>query len=739
MFLLNKKGNGLNTMTKKTWKTIFVTGLLCVSACTSQVAPPKDKLGQNLHLPTIKPIVHKFGKPAVAKFMFPSTDDMPSRRVYLEDKFPWLKNPVTEYSLSSVALQDAISGILPPNVKLYWGDVDREKVISFSFSDGDLYTMLRSITRVAHTSFDVVAHNGEIGIIITTHEAFTASIPAPDVSNQYTGMNGNMLSALGSMGGGIGGLGGGMGGLGSMGGYGGMGGLGSMGGLGMGGFGGGMGGGGGSQSSAGLLMITSSSGMQTFWQDFVNVLNGLASGTCSAPTATAVSMSGSIPGMGGGLMGGSTGGSPAASGAAGGAGGVPPGAYGSPYGTSSPGGFSFAPGSSGPGGAARGLGGALGAGLPPGVGEMLPGGTPLFGAAAGLPQGVLDQSSTHWNFCGHVRVSPDSGLGYVFAWDGTKNIFYIKQYVEKIKRMLRRQVFLKVDIAEIDLEKKSQYGINWSNMFSNVAHLAGGALSLPFGSPSGSLAGLSQGTSSASSYSMGVISGASNSAVLQALESITNIHLVSQPRITTVSGPSVTINTTKNIPYLAMEMPFFAGGLSSATSVLPQIGYVPTGVSLVLTPIIHEKKDRVTLYVAPTLNVLESIQNIQTSGSGTGSGGGTLTIQAPVVDSRSLSSVINVNSNSTIIFGGLISNNKTRQQWKLPVLGDWFPALFSGYNNKNKVTELVFLITPVVMDENDNRPIQRYQPSTKALTNGHSDSIFMRQSPQPSLHVPTLN
>lgn len=300
---------------------------------------------------------------------------------------------------------------------------------------------------------------------------------------------------------------------------------------------------------------------------------------------------------------------------------------------------------------------------------------------------------------------------------------------------------LKIDIAEIDLTKTSQYGINWSAVFSKVANLAGGNLSLPFSSPSGALAGMSGATSAAgyasgsSNYSLGVISGASSGAVLQALEEVTNSHLVNQPRITTVSGPSVTINTTKSEPYLAAEEPFIAGGLSSAAINEPIISYVPTGVSLVLTPILHEKKDVVTLYIAPTLNILEGFDTIQYAGS---SSGQTLSSSAPIVDSRSLSSIINVKSNTTIIFGGLISNNISREQWKFPMLGDWFPALFSGYNNIKKVTELVFLVTPIVINDTDNNEIRKDQPLTRTLDTARPSSPIYRLTPQDSTPIPAI-
>lgn len=665
---------------------IFST--ICVamlSACSGSPKANGTHEGGAGKMPDLHPIIHTEGTPAKTRFRLPDASDIMDRRIWLEDRYPWLKNPVTEYSISDSTLQDAIAGIMPKGVNLYWGDVDREKVISFDFSSGDLFTMLRSITRVAGTNFDVVSHNGELGIIVTNHETYQTTISAPDVSNQYTGINGNMLSALGSMGGGAGGIGGGgmSGGMGGL--SGGMGG-GLGGGLG-GGMGGSMGGGGGSQSSAGLLMVTSSSGMQTFWQDLVGVLNGMASGYCTSPMATVVSQSG-------------TGGSSS----------MPMSGMGGMQGGMSPG---------------MGMQG----GMQPGMSPGMQGGMPNMGVKSQYPLGSGPGAIS----CGRVRVSPDSGLGYIYAYDKVSNIFRIKQYMDKIKTMLGKQVYLKIDIAEIDLSKQDQYGINWSNVMGKVSGALGNAVS--FASPSASLAGLG-GTAAnttsgiagnTSNYALGVVSGASNTAVLQALSTTNQVHLVNQPRIMTISGPSVTINTTKSEPYLQSEMPFSAGGLSSATEIIPQIGFVPVGVSLVLTPTIREKNNSLSLYVAPTLNILEGFDTITAQGVGT--------FQEPIVDSRSLSSVINVKSGDTVIFGGLISSNLTKERWQIPVLGNWFPALFGGYNNIKKTTELVFLITPVIVNEEDYTAVKRETPRTRELVHAHLDSLFMRQTPQSGLKL----
>jgi Type II secretory pathway, component PulD len=658
---------------------------LSIAACSSSPHAPHI----TKPTPPRPPIFHKYGTPASLKPFLPATGEGEDRSIVLEARYPWLKKMENGYSAQNITLQDAIAGLIPAGIPIHYGDVDAQKVISFDFSPTSVYELLAQITRLAHTNFDIHRDYVYIG----TREAYRTTIPAPDVMNQYTGMNGNMLSAMGSSGmGGMGGMGMGMGGMGM-----GMGGMGmGMGGMGMGGMGGGMGMGS-SSSSAGLLMVTSSSGMQTFWQDVTNVLNGLTSGNCSSPLATApsqMSMSGTGTGIGTPGIGGP-----------GGAQGYPQQAYNAP--TNS--GFSAL----GPGSPGNGFSGAAGQ---------------AAGAAQGGP-GRPGGPSYDISACGRIRISPDSGLGYVYVEDKVENVFYIREFVERLKRQLNRKVYLKIDVLEVDLTKQNQYGMNWSVLFSKVAHLAGGAFSLSGGAPSGALAGLS--SAGNSNYSLGVVSGTSNSAILQALESVTNVHVDSQPRILAQSGPAVTINAVKNEPYVAGEMPFVYGGLSSASETIPEMAFVPVGVSLVVTPQLHENKNVLSLYVAPTLNILEGFDTFDVKNVGT--------FQQPIVSSRSLSSQFTVRGGDTIIFGGLIDTKINKQHWSVPVLGKLFPSLFAGYNNKKSVTQLVFLVTPVIVDSNSSNKLDKLEPSSAAASSSRTDSTFQRLTPQPNNHnIPKL-
>lgn len=94
---------------------------------------------------------------------------------------------------------------------------------------------------------------------------------------------------------------------------------------------------------------------------------------------------------------------------------------------------------------------------------------------------------------------------------------------------------------------------------------------------------------------------------------------------------------------------------------------------------------------------------------------------APDTLQKKLSTVVQVNSGDTIVLGGLISQETGKNVNKVPVLGD-IPAigyLFKNVKDSLRDTELVFIITPKVVNINETGNVK---DSLKSL--GYSDGIL---------------
>ena len=304
----------------------------------------------------------------------------------------------------------------------------------------------------------------------------------------------------------------------------------------------------------------------------------------------------------------------------------------------------------------------------------------------------------------HAVVSADPKSQTVSVRGSVRDVYMAQRYLDIVRDQLRREVFFRITVAEIDLSDSNAYGINWSAMAKGIFN---STLSLTSGAASN--AGLAATGGVATPY--GATFG--QAAVISALDTIGRVHVLNQPYVGTVSGQPVSLNATTNIPYLQGEYPFFAGGLSSATETIPQIAYAAVGVNLEVTPTLEG--DQIHLHGTVVVNTLQQMVTINIKNIGE--------FQNPEINTRSETTEITAHDGQTIVIGGLMANTKNKQFWTVPFLGS-IPGLkwlFSGYNYQKQVTELAILITPEI------RKTPRLDaPETKELMNPRG--LFYKKS-----------
>lgn len=659
---------------------IVISG--CATSHTASKAPKGNKTGT---VADLHPMIHQKGLPPVLKATLPTMEigQEDRRRLSLEAKYGWVKTRVSG-DFDGAPLYTVLDLIIPQGRLVSYGDIDYRTPVSGTFSNLPLDLALERILKPLGANY--IPHKNSIRI--TRTERTVLRLPVPDVQNMANGQVGNMLTA--SSGGGMmpGGGGAMPGGGGAM-----PGGSGVMPG------GGGVmpGGSGSSSGSSGILSVNSISGMTPMWQSIVSMINGMVSGNCTYPLAV---YTGGLTASGSSTQNSPmTNSMPGQTGTPGGQPGVPSQGFG-------PTSRGYAPISPmGPGG-----------GGPGGYPEASAQGAPVSSPA---PGSVSNNAAFSSVACGHVKV--DTNTGYIYVWDTVNRVYDIQSYVGKLRRMLNRQVYLKVDIIEVQLSDQNQFGINWNA----VMHGLGAGLAATFTSGAGSNVGLSTSGGTTVPYSLNVTNGSASGALVEALSAYGRVHIVNQPRILTISGQPSTINVTENIPYLQSEMPYSFGGLNSSSLVIPQIGYVTTGLTVEMMPEID--KDQVRLHIVPVLNTLTQFINITVQNLGT--------FQEPEVDSRATENDIVVRSNQAVFFGGLVADTINNQYWTTPFLGS-IPGLkwlFSGYNKVRQVDELVFVVTPIITDR--GKKIQTDIPSTHKMMHDHQDSTGIRMTPQQGIRV----
>lgn len=258
----------------------------------------------------------------------------------------------------------------------------------------------------------------------------------------------------------------------------------------------------------------------------------------------------------------------------------------------------------------------------------------------------------------------------------------------------RRQVKVEVLVAEVTLTDQLKFGIEW--FIRTHAGVTGalrnpGTTGLfgqllprvpPFQKPATDLAPAITDARAVIPLSDGLqvidLVGGNVRAVLQALGEDGKAQTLSTPNVTVLDNEKAVINVGTQISVDTGTTTGSGGVTSTARQ------YLNTGVILTVTPRINAG-GRVTLEVN---------QEISTPGAGPN----------PNIDTRKAQTVVNVSSGETMVLAGLIqrTNGAVSQGIpllsKIPVLG----GLFGSQSYQNNRTELVILITPVVITNNDD-------------------------------------
>ena len=275
-------------------------------------------------------------------------------------------------------------------------------------------------------------------------------------------------------------------------------------------------------------------------------------------------------------------------------------------------------------------------------------------------------------------IGPEDAEIRIIA-DDTTNALVIRatpREYEKIREALDEmdvlplQVLIEATIAEVTLTDELRYGVEWffrSGDFEFSFTPSATAL-LPVGGFQGIFD-----------------SGNDVRLVLQALDAITDVNVVSSPQLMVLDNQTARIQVGDQVPI----------SVQSATSVIDpdapvvnSIEYRDTGVILLVTPrvnqsglVIMEIQQEISNVVdAPTTTISEET--------------------SPTINQRQINSTVAILSGETVALGGLIQDQRERAQSgipflsRLPILG----ALFRTRANSVTRTELLVLITPSVVE-----------------------------------------
>ncbi|WP_163850628.1 secretin N-terminal domain-containing protein [Pseudooceanicola aestuarii] len=283
--------------------------------------------------------------------------------------------------------------------------------------------------------------------------------------------------------------------------------------------------------------------------------------------------------------------------------------------------------------------------------------------------------------------SPDrerAAAGITFATDGRNNLLVRSRFGEfkRIKQLVeamdvpRAQVVIEATIVEVDINDSLQYGVQ--------AFLQQDGLSIRTSTAQGGAADPGGGGF------VGMIDRMAGNtaiqAVLSALQSVTNVKVISSPYLTVVDGATSRLAVGDQIPFVTASQTSNSNGTVTVTQ---EIDAKDVGVILDVTP-------RISPDNSVFLDITQQVSSARNVDTQAGSN--------PVIAQRFVQSQITVQSGRTVLLGGLIQERADNSENGVPVLRK-IPVLGNAFNrrsNQQTRSELLVMITPRVV-RNDNQ------------------------------------
>lgn len=294
---------------------------------------------------------------------------------------------------------------------------------------------------------------------------------------------------------------------------------------------------------------------------------------------------------------------------------------------------------------------------------------------------------------GGVKVAADESTNSLIITASPKDFTTLVEKVIKKLDIVRPQVYLEAVIMALNVNKSSSFGFSGNGGTNNRLGATGPTLSafgalLPTASSAissiaGASGGFAGGMFSSDSINFTLADGSSVSipaisGILQALQSDTDVNVLSTPSILTLDNEEATIQ-------VGQEVPVQSGTTVSTGVTAFNVTREDVGIILKITPQISEN-DTVRLEI--TQEISSVLPNPDPN-------------LGPTFDKKSVETVVVAKNRQTIVIGGLIDDTTAITTQKVPLLGD-IPVLGNLFRNRTTSktkSNLIVFITPYVIRE----------------------------------------
>ena len=274
----------------------------------------------------------------------------------------------------------------------------------------------------------------------------------------------------------------------------------------------------------------------------------------------------------------------------------------------------------------------------------------------------------------------------------------------------RAQVFVESLIAEVSADKAAEFGVQWMSGTGTNGSLVG-LLGTNFAVGGTNLLTLAAGAASGNytaSTGLNVAVGAQRNGALalgalaRFLQSNGDANVLSTPNLLTLDNEEAKIVIGQTVPFVTGS---FAGAAVGTTNPFTTVERKDVGLTLRVRPQISENG-------TIKMQVYQEVSNVDAKSVGSKDG--------LITNKRSIETNVLVNDGSIVVLGGLLQDDTSTSQEKVPGLGDipLFGNLFKSEARSRKKTNLMVFLRPVVV---------RDGAATEALSMGRYEQMRLDQ------------
>lgn len=282
----------------------------------------------------------------------------------------------------------------------------------------------------------------------------------------------------------------------------------------------------------------------------------------------------------------------------------------------------------------------------------------------------------------------------------------------------RAQVFVESLIAEVNADKMAEFGIQWQNILGGQGDRNIGVIGTNFTVGGKNIFGLQPATPAAGSTASVIPqlatapSPGANIGLLRKLggvyllaglarflESNADGNVLSTPNLLTLDNEEAKIVIGQNVPFVTGQFTNTGAGGGGTVNPFQTIERKDVGLTLRVRPQISENG-------TVKLQIFQEVSNVQASSINSTTG--------LITNKRSIESNVLVDDGSIVVLGGLLQDEFSGNQEKVPVVGDVpvFGNLFKSETRSRRKTNLMVFLRPVVVRDaghSDDLSIDRYE------------------------------